>query len=259
MDPAELRLPERAPDRRDAARPRDPVSRRDAAPARCRRLPRATWPRRCERLDYAAWRAEQARARADGRLIGIGLAGYIEGTGVPPVRGGRRSGWTRPGGVIVSVGPPSQGQGHETDARPDRGRHPRRPVRPRPRRSRATRSPSRRAAARSPAGSSSWSATPSPTAADELRDEDPARGRRTCWRSRRPTSRSSTASVRRDGRPGALDRPRPARRHGHPGDRPDGQRRARARGARRLPAPRRSRSAPASTPRSSRSTPDRAW
>jgi carbon-monoxide dehydrogenase large subunit len=64
-------------------------------------------------LDYDGWRAEQDRARADGRLIGIGLAGYIEGTGVPPFEAASIR-MDPSGRVIVSVGPPSQGQGHET-------------------------------------------------------------------------------------------------------------------------------------------------
>jgi carbon-monoxide dehydrogenase large subunit len=64
-------------------------------------------------LGYDAWKAEQARARAEGRLIGIGLAGYIEGTGVPPFEAANVR--LEPSGrVIVTVGPPSQGQGHET-------------------------------------------------------------------------------------------------------------------------------------------------
>lgn len=64
-------------------------------------------------LDYDAWRVEQARARQEGRLIGIGLAGYIEGTGVPPFEAANIR-LDPSGRVIVSVGPPSQGQGHET-------------------------------------------------------------------------------------------------------------------------------------------------
>jgi carbon-monoxide dehydrogenase large subunit len=66
-----------------------------------------------ERQDYAGWRAEQTRARAEGRLVGIGLAGYIEGTGVPPFEAASIR-LDPSGRVVVIVGPPSQGQGHET-------------------------------------------------------------------------------------------------------------------------------------------------
>ncbi len=66
-----------------------------------------------ERIDYDGWRAEQDRLRAEGRYIGIGLSGYIEGTGVPPFEAANIR-LDPSGRVIVSVGPPSQGQGHET-------------------------------------------------------------------------------------------------------------------------------------------------
>jgi len=67
-----------------------------------------------ELLDYDGWLAEQrGAAAAAGRLIGIGMSGYIEGTGVPPYEAATVR--LEPSGrIIVSVGPPSQGQGHET-------------------------------------------------------------------------------------------------------------------------------------------------
>ncbi len=58
---------------------------------------------------------EQARetARAEGRRIGIGLACYVEGTGVGPYEGGHVVIETS-GKVKVATGLTSQGQGHQT-------------------------------------------------------------------------------------------------------------------------------------------------
>jgi carbon-monoxide dehydrogenase large subunit len=64
-------------------------------------------------IDYDGWRKQQARGRETGRLLGIGLAGYVEGTGVPPFEAATIR-LDPSGRVVVSVGPPSQGQGHET-------------------------------------------------------------------------------------------------------------------------------------------------
>ena len=55
----------------------------------------------------------QAEAAADGRRLGIGLACYVEGTGVGPYEGGHVHVETS-GRVMVSTGLTSQGQGHET-------------------------------------------------------------------------------------------------------------------------------------------------
>lgn len=53
------------------------------------------------------------RARAAGRQVGIGLACYVEGTGVGPYEGGHVH--VEPSGrVTVATGLTSQGQGHET-------------------------------------------------------------------------------------------------------------------------------------------------
>lgn len=53
------------------------------------------------------------RARAEGRRVGIGLACYVEGTGVGPYEGGHVR--VEPSGrVTVATGLTSQGQGHET-------------------------------------------------------------------------------------------------------------------------------------------------
>jgi carbon-monoxide dehydrogenase large subunit len=63
-------------------------------------------------FDHDAARAEQARARADGRLVGVGLAFYVERVG---------PGWesaavavTADARVIVRTGSTPHGQGHET-------------------------------------------------------------------------------------------------------------------------------------------------
>lgn len=55
----------------------------------------------------------RAEATAEGRTVGIGLACYVEGTGVGPYEGGHVQVETS-GKVLVSTGLTSQGQGHET-------------------------------------------------------------------------------------------------------------------------------------------------
>ncbi len=60
--------------------------------------------------DFAA---QRAAATAEGRRIGIGIACYVEGTGVGPYEGGHVQ--VEPSGrVLVSTGLTSQGQGHQT-------------------------------------------------------------------------------------------------------------------------------------------------
>jgi aerobic carbon-monoxide dehydrogenase large subunit len=52
-------------------------------------------------------------ARAEGRRVGIGIAGYVEGTGVGPYEGA----WVKvetDGSVVVATGLTTQGQGHQT-------------------------------------------------------------------------------------------------------------------------------------------------
>jgi aerobic carbon-monoxide dehydrogenase large subunit len=57
--------------------------------------------------------AIQADAAADGRLVGIGLATYVEGTGVGPYEGGHVL--VEPTGKVqVATGLSTQGQGHQT-------------------------------------------------------------------------------------------------------------------------------------------------
>jgi len=57
--------------------------------------------------------AERAQARAEGRRVGIGLACYVEGTGVGPYEGAHVRVETN-GKVVVATGLTTQGQGHET-------------------------------------------------------------------------------------------------------------------------------------------------
>jgi len=60
-----------------------------------------------------AIRARQRKARAEGRFLGLGLACYVEGTGVGPFEGASvRIDPT--GKIMVATGACPQGQGHET-------------------------------------------------------------------------------------------------------------------------------------------------
>jgi aerobic carbon-monoxide dehydrogenase large subunit len=65
-------------------------------------------------LDYAGWRGRQAGLRAEGRVVGLGMAAYLEtGGSVNPGE------WAtvkvdEGGGVDVAIGVSSSGQGHET-------------------------------------------------------------------------------------------------------------------------------------------------
>lgn len=73
----------------------------------------AGFDRAIEMLDPSGFRTEQLEARAQGRYLGIGLATYVEATA--PARtegcGARLEG---SGALVLSLGLPSQGQGHET-------------------------------------------------------------------------------------------------------------------------------------------------
>jgi carbon-monoxide dehydrogenase large subunit len=68
--------------------------------------------RALETLDIDSFRAEQARARAAGRYLGLGLVAFIESTGVGSE--GARIHAGEDGSVTVFVGSPSNGQGHAT-------------------------------------------------------------------------------------------------------------------------------------------------
>jgi carbon-monoxide dehydrogenase large subunit len=64
-------------------------------------------------IDVAGFRAEQARARAEGRFLGLGFAAYVEGTGIGPYEGAHVR--IEPSGRVLAVtGLTSQGQGHAT-------------------------------------------------------------------------------------------------------------------------------------------------
>jgi len=79
-----------------------------------------------ERADYVGLRAMQAKARADGRLLGIGIASYTQTCGVGAAelmamvgfdRGGFESALVRvhpDGRVLIMSGSHSHGQGHPT-------------------------------------------------------------------------------------------------------------------------------------------------
>jgi len=63
--------------------------------------------------DYEGFRARQTKARADGRYLGIGIANYVEGTGLGPFEGVTVR--VLPNGkVAVATGATSQGQGTRT-------------------------------------------------------------------------------------------------------------------------------------------------
>jgi CO/xanthine dehydrogenase Mo-binding subunit len=64
-------------------------------------------------VDWEGFSAVREAARAEGRRVGIGLAAYVEGTGVGPYEGAHVRVETT-GDVVVSTGLTTQGQGHET-------------------------------------------------------------------------------------------------------------------------------------------------
>src|SRR5437773_1725957 len=66
-----------------------------------------------ERIGYAAFRKRQAEAHRDGRHLGLGVACYVEGTGIGPYEGADVR--VEPSGhVFVATGVTTQGQGHPT-------------------------------------------------------------------------------------------------------------------------------------------------
>src|ERR1700732_4196769 len=66
-----------------------------------------------EAIGYKAFRGEQVAARLQGRHIGIGLACYVEGTGIGPYEGAKVQVQSN-GKVSVATGIGTQGQGHFT-------------------------------------------------------------------------------------------------------------------------------------------------
>lgn len=67
-----------------------------------------------EALGARDFAAEQEKARAEGRHLGLGLAFYVEGTGLGPYEGGHIKIHPITGKVYVNTGLTSQGQGHDT-------------------------------------------------------------------------------------------------------------------------------------------------
>jgi carbon-monoxide dehydrogenase large subunit len=65
-------------------------------------------------IGYEDFRAEQEAARREGRYLGLGLACYVEGTGLGPYEGAHVQVQAVTGKVLVSTGLTTQGQGHET-------------------------------------------------------------------------------------------------------------------------------------------------
>lgn len=65
-------------------------------------------------LGAADFAAEQAAALAEGEYLGLGLACYVEGTGLGPYEGGHVKIHPITGKVYVNTGLTSQGQGHDT-------------------------------------------------------------------------------------------------------------------------------------------------
>ena len=73
----------------------------------------ATMAKLKELVGWDGFETVREQARSEGRRIGIGLACYVEGTGVGPYEGGHIRVETD-GTVVVSTGLTSQGQGHQT-------------------------------------------------------------------------------------------------------------------------------------------------
>jgi len=66
-----------------------------------------------ERIGFGKFRERQRAARAEGRHIGLGVACYVEGTGIGPYEGAHVR--VEPSGsVYVATGLTTQGQGHQT-------------------------------------------------------------------------------------------------------------------------------------------------
>ncbi|HLG69834.1 MAG TPA: xanthine dehydrogenase family protein molybdopterin-binding subunit [Chloroflexota bacterium] len=63
--------------------------------------------------DYDELRRRQAELRGQGRLLGIGIACYVEATGTGPFEGASIA-VDGSGGLVLTTGACSQGQGHET-------------------------------------------------------------------------------------------------------------------------------------------------
>jgi aerobic carbon-monoxide dehydrogenase large subunit len=65
------------------------------------------------RIGLAGFRARQARARREGTFLGLGLAMFVEGSGLGPYEGARVR-LTNGGRILVTLAASPQGQGYET-------------------------------------------------------------------------------------------------------------------------------------------------
>jgi len=66
-----------------------------------------------DRIGFGAFRERQRAARAEGRYLGLGVACYVEGTGIGPYEGAHVR--VEPSGTVyVATGLTTQGQGHQT-------------------------------------------------------------------------------------------------------------------------------------------------
>jgi aerobic carbon-monoxide dehydrogenase large subunit len=66
-----------------------------------------------EKFDYDGARREQAQARAEGRFLGVGLAMYVEGSGLGPYEGAKLR-LTNDGHILVTLAAAAAGQGYQT-------------------------------------------------------------------------------------------------------------------------------------------------
>ncbi|MGH2736486.1 MAG: molybdopterin cofactor-binding domain-containing protein, partial [Actinomycetota bacterium] len=66
-----------------------------------------------EAIDYERFRSEQRKAKAEGRMLGLGFGYYVEGTGIGPYEGAVIK-VLADGSASVATGFSSQGQGHHT-------------------------------------------------------------------------------------------------------------------------------------------------
>ena len=66
-----------------------------------------------ERIDVAAFREVQVAARREGRFPGLGIAMFVEGSGLGPYEGARVR-LTNRGRILVTLAASPQGQGYET-------------------------------------------------------------------------------------------------------------------------------------------------
>ena len=162
-----------------------------------------------EAVDYDGFEARREAARAEGRRIGLGIACYVEGTGIGPYEGAAINVQVD-GTVTVATGAVEPGPGPPDDPRPDRRRRARRADRAHPRHDRRHARPRLGRRARSRAAPRSSPATPCTrrrsrcaAQAAELAARDP-RGRPGGHRVRRRRGRRRRLARRRASQIGQL-------------------------------------------------------